>query len=65
MYHLKIAEISTDSVAKIKDLEAEFGFHIMAFEPGYQFAQPNPAQLSKLQELEKELGVTLLAYTPE
>jgi hypothetical protein len=62
MEQLKIAELTEEKIAKIREMEKEFGFHIMAFEPGYNFAQPSGEQLVKLQELEKALGVTLLAY---
>ena len=60
--HLKIAELSDDSVSKIKALEEETGFHIMAFEPEVELAMPTADQLAKIRELEEELNVTLLAY---
>jgi hypothetical protein len=60
--HLKIAALSEDSVAKIRALEAETGFHIMAFEPEVHLATPTADQLAKIKLLEKELKVTLLAY---
>jgi len=60
--HLKIAALSEDSVLKIKTLEDETGFHIMAFEPEVKLATPTADQLAKIKLLEKELKVTLLAY---
>ena len=60
--HLKIAALSEESVLKIKNLEDETGFHIMAFEPEVKLATPTADQLSKIKQLENELKVTLLAY---
>jgi hypothetical protein len=60
--HLKIAALSKDSVSKIRALEDETGFHIMAFEPEVKLATPTADQLAKIKLLEKELKVTLLAY---
>ena len=60
--HLKIAELYDDSVSKIKALEEETGFHIMAFGPEVELAMPTADQLAKIRELEEELNVTLLAY---
>ena len=60
--HLKIASLSKNSVAKIRVLEEETGFHIMAFEPEVKLAIPNSDQLAKIKQLEKELKVTLIAY---
>jgi len=60
--HLKIAELSDEKVSKIKALEAETGFQIMAFEPAVEVAVPSEDQLAKIKELEGELNVTLLAY---
>ena len=62
MEQLKIAELDSDAVAKIRSLEKEFGKHIMAFEPGVQLTRLSEAQLAKVRELEGELGVILLAY---
>lgn len=62
MNQLKIATLSKEDVSKIRTLEQETGFHIMAFEPGYKFAAPDAEQLTKVKKLEEELGVTLLAY---
>jgi biotin operon repressor len=62
MTQLKIAELTKDDVSKIEKLEAQSGFHIMAFEKGYKLAKPTEKQLAQIQELEKVLGVTLLAY---
>ena len=60
--HLKIAALSEENVSKIKTLEVETGFHIMAYEPEVTLATPTADQLAKIKQLEKELKVTLLAY---
>jgi hypothetical protein len=60
--HLKIAALSEDNVSKIRALEAETGFHIMAFEPEVKLATPTADQLANIKQLEAELKVTLLAY---
>jgi predicted metal-dependent HD superfamily phosphohydrolase len=62
MKQLKIAELDSDAVAKIRSLEKEFGKHIMAFEPGMHLTSLSEAQLVKIRELEEDLGVILLAY---
>ena len=60
--HLKIAELTAEKVSRIKALEEETGFQIMAFEPAVEIAMPSEDQLSKIKELEAELNVTLVAY---
>ena len=60
--HLKIAQLSAESVSKINALEKETGFQIMAFEPAVTIADLTDHQLAKIKELEGELQVTLLAY---
>ena len=60
--HFKIAELADESVSKIKALEKETGFHIMAFEPEIELAMPTADQLARIKELEKEINVNLLAY---
>jgi hypothetical protein len=60
--HLKIAELDQDNVSKIRALEENTGFHIMAFEPAVTLSAPTEEQLNQIQSLEKELNVTLLAY---
>ena len=62
MYNLKIAELSQEKISKIRALEENTGFHIMAFEPGIKLARPTADQLAQIRELEAELNVTLLAY---
>jgi len=60
--HLKIANLIPEQVAKIRALEKETGFHLMALEPAIKLAAPTAEQLAQLRELEAELEVTLLAY---
>lgn len=60
--HLKIATLSEDGAAKLKELESEMDFQIMAFEPGTQLAELTKQQLNRIKNLEDELGVTLLVY---
>ncbi len=60
--HLKIATLSEDSAAKLKELESEMDVQIMAFEPGTQLAKLTKQQLNRIKSLEDDLGVTLLVY---
>lgn len=60
--NVKIAQLSTDALAKLKTLETELGTAIVALEPQAPFATLNQEQTQKLADLEKELGVVLLAY---
>ena len=59
---LKIAALESDDVAKIRDLEASLGTHIMAFQPGLQMAELTDEQVEAVQSVEEKLGVILLAY---
>ena len=59
---LKIADLTPEKVAKLRELEEKFGFQLMAFEAGEKFAEPNAEQLAAIQSVEKEMDVTLLAF---
>jgi hypothetical protein len=59
---LKIAVLSDEDVAKIRELEESTGTHIMAFEPGLEIASLSAEDLLRIQELEGELNTTLLVF---
>lgn len=59
---LKIAELDTDDVAIIRDLEASLGAHIMAYQTGLQMADLTDEEINAVKDVEQELGVILLAY---
>jgi hypothetical protein len=61
-YQLRIAALDDEAVKKLEKLEAETGHHVMAYEPGLQFATLTAADLVKIRALEEELGVILLVY---
>ena len=59
---LKIAELDTDDVGMIRDLETSLGAHVMAFQTGLQMADLTDEQIKAVKEVEEQLGVILLAY---
>jgi len=61
---LKVAALSDENVAKIRELEKATGTHIMAFEPGLEIASLSDEDLQRIQELEGELNTTLLVFVP-
>jgi len=58
----KISEISQDLLEQVNTLENEMSVHIMAMEPGLEYAELNEEQLGQVQALESESGKTLLVY---
>ncbi len=58
----KISEISEEIVGKVKDLESEMDVHIMAIEPGLEYAELSDEQIQKVQALEGESSKILLVY---
>jgi hypothetical protein len=59
---LKIAELDTDDVAVVRDLEVLLGVHIMAYQTGLQMADLTDEQIKAVKGVEDQLGVILLAY---
>lgn len=59
---LKIATLDANSVAKVRELEASLGTHIMAYQPGLKMAELTDEQVKAIRDVEKNLGVILLAY---
>jgi hypothetical protein len=59
---LKVAVLSEEDVAKIREMEKATGTHIMAFEPGLEIASLSADDLKRIQELEGELNTTLLVF---
>lgn len=64
MEYLKIAELSDEDVARIEALEAEYGVHIMAYQPGLELARLTDAQIGQMKGVEDGMGVILIAYQP-
>lgn len=62
---LKIAKLDATAVARITQLEAQTGTHIMAFEPGLEYALLDADALATVRTLEDELDVILLVYTKD
>lgn len=60
---LKIANLDETAVARVRELEEALGKHIMAFEPGLEFAKLSEAEMARIEALEKDLSVILLVYT--
>lgn len=58
---MKIAELNSGDLEKIKSLEQEFGAQIVALEPAEHIAELSDVELARLQEVEDELGVILVA----
>ncbi|MBE2221411.1 MAG: hypothetical protein IAF02_07720 [Anaerolineae bacterium] len=59
---LKIANLGSDDVAKIRELETSLGTHIMAYQPGLKMAKLTDEQVKAVKDVEEKLGVILLAY---
>jgi hypothetical protein len=59
---LKVAILSDEQVAKIRELESLTGKHIMAFEPGLKIASLSEDELQKIKDLEAQLNATLLVF---
>lgn len=59
---MRIANLDEESLARIQDLEEQFGTVILAVEPRYAAAQLNEDQLKRLKALEQDLDVILIAY---
>ncbi len=62
---LKVATLTDDDVAKIQELEAATGTHIMAFEPGLKIASLSDEELKRVREMEAKLNATLLVFDAE
>lgn len=59
---LKIAELDTVEVAKVRNLEESLDAHIMAYKPGLQMADLTDEQIQAVKSMEDQLGVIILAY---
>lgn len=59
---LKIARLDETAVAHLRELEQALDKHIMAFEPGLEFAALSEDDMARVEALEKDLGVILLVY---
>lgn len=59
---MRIANLDEESLARIRDLEEQFGTLILAVEPRYATAELTEDQLKRLQALEQELDIVLIAY---
>lgn len=58
---MKIADLNSDSLAKVQALEKEIGACVLALEPKVKLMNLADDQLERLQAAEEELGVVLLA----
>jgi len=59
---LQIAALEENDVKRIREVEKDFGVHVMAFEQELSIAHLSENQLEKIKQLEDELGVTLLVF---
>ena len=59
---MRIAQLDDDRLAKVKALEDELGYCIVAVEREFSLASLSADQVRKLQAAEEEMGVVLLAY---
>ncbi|MBN2500899.1 MAG: hypothetical protein JXB38_08995 [Anaerolineales bacterium] len=62
MSEYQIAALNEDQFNKVQTIEEELDLHVLALEPGLEFAQLSPDQLEKVKKLEQELGLTLVVY---
>ncbi len=56
------AELDDTALARVRDLEAQLGCPLVAYEPETPYAPLTDEQLAQLRRTEAELGVQLLAY---
>ena len=61
---LSIARLGSTQQQLLRELEAEFGCWIVAYQQEAELAQLTPKGHVKLRQLENELGVALVAYEP-
>ena len=61
---LSIAPLGSTQQQLLRELEAEFGCWIVAYQQEAELAQLTPKGHVKLRQLENELGVALVAYEP-
>ena len=62
---LKVANLNSEKLDKVKTLEDELGTTVVAYKPEASFASMTDAEIAKLQTTEKELGMVLLALEQE
>jgi len=60
--HMKVAQLDQLRENRIRELEKDIGFQILALHPETQQAHLSKDQTERLQLMERELGVTLVAY---
>jgi hypothetical protein len=61
---LSVARLGNTQQQLLRELEAEFGCRIIAYQQEAELAQLAPEGHVKLRQLENELGVALVAYEP-
>ena len=61
----RIADLDSDSIAKVRAMEEALGEIVLAVETLYPAAKLDSAQVQRIQAMEKELGVILIAYRSE
>lgn len=59
---MRIADLDSARLEKVRKLEKELGAYVVALEPQVPLAKLTGEQLARLEAAEKELGVVLLAY---
>lgn len=59
---MHIANLDERSLARIQELEEQFGTLILAVEPRHAAAELTDDQLERLKALEQDLNVILIAY---
>lgn len=62
---LEIAQLDQERLAKVKELEANLGAIVVAYQPTYRPADLDESQLAKLRAVESELGFVLVAFARE
>jgi hypothetical protein len=61
MVYPQTAQLSVESLNKVKKLEAELGTVLIAYKPT-EYANLNDSQVQEIQKLEKNLKATVIAY---
>ena len=61
---MKVTQLDSMGLEKLRALESELRCCVVAFEPAAKIAQLSAEQFARLQFFERELGVALVAYQP-
>jgi hypothetical protein len=59
---LEVAQLDQERLVRLKELEAELGVIVVAYQPTYRPADLDQSQLARIRALESEFGLLLVAF---